>query len=126
MQTVTLLCLLAAVAAAAAAPADTYDAKYDSFNAHELVQNQRLLKSYGKCFLSKGPCTAEGSDFKRVIPEALKTTCGKCTRKQRELVRVVVKGFQEQLPQVWTEIVSKEDPKGEYKDSFAKFLEGSD
>lgn len=52
------------LAAALALPADTYNPEYDNFNAKELVENPRLLKNYGKCFLDQGPCTAEGSDFK--------------------------------------------------------------
>lgn len=61
MKTIIALCALVAVALSRP---DTYNPKYDSFNAEELVQNIRLLKSYGNCFLEKGPCTPEGSDFK--------------------------------------------------------------
>ncbi|XP_013137111.1 PREDICTED: ejaculatory bulb-specific protein 3-like [Papilio polytes] len=124
MKTIVLLCTLAA--AAYAAPADTYNAQYDNFNAQELVENSRLLKNYGRCFLSKGPCTAEGSDFKKTIPEALRTSCAKCTPKQRELVRTVVHGFQTKLPEIWTELVQQEDPKGKYKEAFNRFLQSSD
>ncbi|CAG5049052.1 unnamed protein product [Parnassius apollo] len=124
MKTLILLCTLAAVALAA--PSDTYNPHYDSFNAQELVDNVRLLKNYGNCFLGKGPCTSEGNDFKKIIPEALRTTCGKCTPKQKELVRTVVKGFQTKLPDIWQQLVLKEDPTGEYKESFERFLNASD
>ncbi|XP_013162614.1 PREDICTED: ejaculatory bulb-specific protein 3-like [Papilio xuthus] len=124
MKTIILLCTLAA--AALAAPADTYNSQYDNFDATELVGNTRLLKSYGRCFLGQGPCTAEGSDFKKTIPEALRTTCAKCTPKQRELVRVVVRGFQTKLPEIWEELVKQQDPKGEFKEAFDRFLNSSD
>ncbi|XP_026320764.1 uncharacterized protein LOC113230876 [Hyposmocoma kahamanoa] len=125
MRTFFILCAL--VAAVIARPdAATYNPKYDNFNAQDLVENTRLLKSYGKCFLNKGPCTTEGSDFKRVIPEALRTNCGKCTPKQRQLVRVVVRAFQEKLPEVWTQLIDKEDPEGQYKEAFEEFLRGSE
>ncbi|KPJ09662.1 Ejaculatory bulb-specific protein 3 [Papilio machaon] len=124
MKTVILLCTLAA--AALAAPADTYNSKYDNFDANQLVGNPRLLSSFGRCFLGEGPCTAEGSDFKKTIPEALRTTCAKCTPKQRELVRVVVRGFQTKLPEIWDKLVQQQDPKGEYKDAFNRFLNSSD
>ncbi|CAK1584463.1 unnamed protein product [Parnassius mnemosyne] len=124
MKTLILLCTLAA--AALGAPADTYNPEYDNFNAQELVENIRLLKNYGNCFLGKGPCTPEGKDFKRIIPEALRTTCGKCTPKQRELVRTVVIGFQTKLPEVWQELVKQEDPTGQYKESFEQFLNARD
>nr|AXF48706.1 chemosensory protein CSP8.2 [Lobesia botrana] len=123
MKTVIILML---VGLAASRPEEGYSTRYDSFDAQELVENVRLLKSYGNCFLDKGPCTAEGSDFKKTIPDALRTSCEKCSPKQRNLVRVVVKGFQTKLPELWTELAAKEDPKGEYKDAFNKFINGSD
>nr|QCX43091.1 chemosensory protein csp11 [Helopeltis theivora] len=120
MKTIVALCAL--VALAVARPQETYSTAYDNFNANELVENARLLKNYGKCFLDQGPCTAEGADFKKTIPEALKTDCAKCTPKQRELIRTVVKGFQTKLPELWAELVKKHDPEGKYKDSFDAFL----
>lgn len=122
----TILVLVTVLAAAVAAPADTYNPEYDNFNAEEIVQNERLLKNYAKCFLDEGPCTAEGNDFKKTIPEALKTDCAKCTPKQRELIRTMVRGFQTKLPDMWKELVMKQDPKGEYKESFEKFLNSTD
>lgn len=44
--------------------ADNYSSKYDNFDVETLISNERLLKSYIFCFLDKGRCTAEGSDFK--------------------------------------------------------------
>ncbi|XP_023942532.1 allergen Tha p 1 [Bicyclus anynana] len=121
----TIIVLATLVAAALAIPSDTYNPQYDSFNAQEVADNIRLLKNYGKCFLDQGPCTAEGNDFKKVIPEALRTTCAKCTEKQKELIRIIIKAFQEKLPEVWAELIQKEDPKGIYKPDFDKFLHGS-
>ncbi|XP_039759100.1 allergen Tha p 1-like [Pararge aegeria] len=124
MKTIVVFATL--VAAAMAIPADTYNPTYDHFNAKELAENDRLLKNYLLCFLDRGPCTREGTDFKKVIPEALRTVCAKCTPKQRELVRIVVRAFQEKLPELWEELVKKEDPTGQYKESFNNFLQGTD
>nr|QIJ45708.1 chemosensory protein [Glyphodes pyloalis]QIJ45713.1 chemosensory protein [Glyphodes pyloalis] len=118
----TFVALFALVVVALAYPQETYNTAYDNFNANELVENIRLLKNYGKCFLDQGPCTPEGSDFKKTIPEALKTDCGKCTPKQRELIRTVVKGFQSKLPDLWADLVKKHDPEGTFKESFDAFL----
>ncbi|XP_049877113.1 allergen Tha p 1-like [Pectinophora gossypiella] len=125
MKTILVLCAVLAMALARP-DGETYNPAYDSFNAQELVDNERLLKNYGKCFLDKGPCTPEGTDFKKRIPEALRTNCAKCTPKQKELVRTVVRGFQQKLPEVWQELAQKEDPKGEFKEAFEKFLSGKD
>ncbi|RVE43733.1 hypothetical protein evm_011582 [Chilo suppressalis] len=123
MKTVVALC---AVLAVAMARPETYNSQYDNFDAQELVSNPRLLKNYGMCFLGKGPCTSEGKDFKSTIPDALKTECSKCSPKQRVLIRTVVKGFQEKLPDIWSEIFQKYDPNGEYKEAFERFLNSSD
>lgn len=54
-----LACVVAVVFAA-----DKYNSKYDNFDVDTLIQNGRLLKSYINCFLDKGRCTAEGTEFK--------------------------------------------------------------
>ncbi|XP_034835692.1 allergen Tha p 1-like [Maniola hyperantus] len=120
MQIIVVLATL--VATALAIPADTYNPKYDSFNVQELKENPRLLSNFGKCFIDKAPCTAEGSAFKKIVPEAVQTSCGKCTPKQRELVRVIIRAFQKDLPEIWAELVKKHDPNGQYKESFNNFL----
>nr|AHX37220.1 chemosensory protein 6 [Conogethes punctiferalis] len=121
----TFVALFALVAVALARPQETYNTNYDNFDVKQLVENPRVLKNYGKCFLDQGPCTPEGSDFKKTIPEALKTECAKCTPKQRELIRTVVAAFQSKLPEVWAELVQKHDPQGTYKKSFDSFLHAS-
>nr|AII01034.1 chemosensory protein [Dendrolimus kikuchii] len=122
----TLIILFALAAIAFARPEEYYSTQYDDFDVDELVNNVRLLKNYGKCFLNQGPCTPEGNDFKKVIPDAVKTKCVKCSPKQKVLIRKVVRGFQEELPEIWSELVQQEDPKGLYKTEFENFLNGTD
>lgn len=105
---------------------ETYDTRYDDFDAAALAENTRLLKAYAKCFLGQGPCTAEGNDFKKTIPDALRTNCNKCSPKQRVLIRTVVKAFQSKTPDLWEELVKQEDPTGQYKEAFTKFINSSD
>ncbi|XP_052743730.1 allergen Tha p 1-like [Bicyclus anynana] len=118
-----LLVLTAVFSVALSLPSLTYDPEYDNFNAEELVENVRLLRSYGKCFLGEGPCTAEGADIKNIIPEAVKTSCSKCTPRQQHLVRTVARAFQTKLPELWQQLVDKQDPKGELRDAFKQFLD---
>ncbi|XP_045777519.1 allergen Tha p 1-like [Maniola jurtina] len=124
MKTIVVLATL--VAAAMAIPADTYNPDYDHFNAQEIADNPRLLRNFGKCIIDDGPCTREGTDMKKVIPEALETNCVKCTPKQRELVRIIVRAFQKELPELWSEITKKHDPNGQYKESLNEFLNADD
>ncbi|XP_075981785.1 allergen Tha p 1-like [Anticarsia gemmatalis] len=125
MKSILVLCALIAVVYSRP-EAEAYDTRYDNFNAKELAENLRLLKSYGNCFIDKGPCTPEGAAFKKTIPDALRTSCSKCSPKQKELIRIVVKAFQEKLPETWQQLAKKEDPNGEFKESFTRFLQASD
>ncbi|XP_050352535.1 ejaculatory bulb-specific protein 3-like [Nymphalis io] len=117
---VVFACLVLSVLAA-----DKYNAKYDNFDVETLITNERLLKSYVNCFLDKGRCTAEGSDFKKTLPEAVETVCGKCTEKQKVNIRKVIKAIQQKFPKQWEELVKKNDPSGKHRANFEKFIQGS-
>ncbi|KAL4715008.1 hypothetical protein ACJJTC_003159 [Scirpophaga incertulas] len=117
---VVLSCLIAMVLAA-----DKYNTKYDNFDVETLISNDRLLRAYINCFLEKGRCTPEGSEFKKVLPEAVATTCGKCTEKQKLNIRKVVKAIQQKHPKQWEELVKKNDPTGTHRADFDKFIQGS-
>nr|AZB49399.1 chemosensory protein 7 [Heortia vitessoides] len=113
-------CLVAAVFAA-----DKYNSKYDNFDVDTLISNDRLLKAYINCFLEKGRCTPEGADFRKTLPEAVETTCSKCTEKQKVNIRKVIKAIQQKHPKQWDELVKKNDPSGKHRASFDKFIQGS-
>lgn len=59
------------------------------------------------------------------IPEALRTTCAKCSPKQKELVRIVAKAMEEKVPELWKELVKKQDPNGIYGKDFQAFLKAT-
>ncbi|XP_013163200.1 PREDICTED: ejaculatory bulb-specific protein 3-like [Papilio xuthus] len=117
---VVLACVLLSVYAA-----DKYNSKYDNFDVETLITNERLLKSYINCFLDKGRCTAEGTDFKKALPEAIETTCGKCTEKQKLNIRKVIRAIQQKYPGQWEDLVKKNDPSGKHRANFDKFIQGS-
>nr|QIJ45725.1 chemosensory protein [Glyphodes pyloalis] len=106
--------------------ADFYNPKYDEFDIQPLLENDRILMGYTKCFLDQGPCTPEAKDFKKAIPEALETSCGKCTPKQKELIKTVIRAMMESHPDSWTELVDKYDKDKKYRDNFNKFIESPD
>lgn len=60
------LCLLVVVASTVvvAAPQDKYTIKYDNVNLDQILNNNRLLDSYFKCLMDKGPCTPDGEELK--------------------------------------------------------------
>ncbi|CAK1552541.1 unnamed protein product [Leptosia nina] len=102
--------------------ADFYDPRYDDFDIEPLLQNDRILQGYTKCFLEEGPCTPEAKDFKKAIPEALESSCGKCSPKQKQLIKKVIKAVMNSHPDVWEQLVSKYDKDKKYREEFDKFL----
>lgn len=58
-----------------------------------------------------------------VIPEALETTCGKCTPKQKQLIRKVIRAMMDRHLDSWNQLVDKYDKDKKYRDAFNKFLE---
>lgn len=52
------------LALATVAAADFYNSKFDNFDIQPLLENDRILISYSKCFLDQGPCTPDAKDFK--------------------------------------------------------------
>ncbi|GBP07798.1 Ejaculatory bulb-specific protein 3 [Eumeta japonica] len=111
---------------AAMTAADFYDAKYDDFDIQPLLENDRIMIGYTKCFLEQGPCTPEAKDFRKAIPEALETSCGKCTPKQKKLIRTVIRAVMEQHPEVWEELVQRYDKDKKYRESFDRFIKEED
>lgn len=61
--------------------------------------------------------------FSEVIPEALETTCGKCTPKQKQLIRKVIRAVMDRHKDSWDQLVEKFDKDKKYRDAFNKFLE---
>lgn len=61
-----------------------------------------------------------------VIPETLHTSCGKCTNKQKQLIKKVIGAVMERHPEAWKQITEKYDPDNKYKESFNKFIAGTD
>nr|XP_053615088.1 ejaculatory bulb-specific protein 3-like isoform X3 [Plodia interpunctella] len=102
---------------------DKYEEIEDKFDLSEVLSNDRLLQSYAKCLLNKGPCTPEIKKIKEVIPEALETSCGKCTPKQKKLIKKVIKAVMDSHPDAWTQLVDKYDKDKKYRDNFNKFLQ---
>nr|QRF70948.1 chemosensory protein [Semiothisa cinerearia] len=115
MKTIVCVCLFALVAVALARPNDEpYTTKHDSINLDEILQNKRLLLSYFKCLMVDGPCTAEGTELKANITDALQTECAKCSEKQKSGVEKVIGHLYHHEKEMWEELKAKYDPEGKY------------
>nr|ALS03845.1 chemosensory protein 20 [Ectropis obliqua] len=111
------LCLVAAVLAS-----DKYDELNDNFDISEVLNNPRLLNSYAKCLLNRGPCTPEVKQVKEKLPEALETRCAKCTEKQKQMGKQLAQEVKKHHPKLWSDLVALYDPEGKYQQAFQDFL----
>ncbi|XP_053696136.1 ejaculatory bulb-specific protein 3-like [Sabethes cyaneus] len=88
----------------------TYTSKYDNIDIEEILKTDRLFTGYYKCLMDMGPCTPEGNELKKHLPDALETGCSKCTEKQRELAVKAINFLIENRPDEWTALRAKYDP----------------
>lgn len=95
--------------------ADKYPSKYDDIDVDRILQNGRVLNNYIKCMLDEGPCTNEGRELKKTLPDALSTGCSKCNEKQKLTAEKVVNHLKTKRPRDWERLTAKYDPQGEYK-----------
>lgn len=106
------------VAVAVARPEEKYTTKYDGVDVDEILKSDRLFKNYFNCLMDKGKCTPDGSELKRVLPDALKTDCSKCSEKQRAGTEHVIKFLIDNKPDQWESLQVKYDPDRVYTTKF--------
>ncbi|XP_076245298.1 chemosensory protein 6 [Calliopsis andreniformis] len=116
------LCLLLFVSVAIAfVAAEKYPSKYDDVDVDRILQNGRVLTNYIKCMLDEGPCTNEGRELKKTLPDALSSNCSKCNEKQKATAEKVINHLRAKRPRDWERLSAKYDPNGEYKKRFEDF-----
>ncbi|XP_076652581.1 chemosensory protein 6 [Halictus rubicundus] len=110
--------LLLALLVISVVSADTYPSKYDDIDIERILQNGRVLTNYIKCMMDEGPCTNEGRELKKTLPDALSTDCSKCNEKQKNIADKVISHLKNKRPRDWERLTAKYDPSGEYKKRF--------
>ncbi|VVC90089.1 unnamed protein product [Leptidea sinapis] len=98
----------------------TYTTKYDGVNLDEILASERLLSSYVKCLLDKGPCTPDGKELKNNLPDAIENDCQKCSERQRVGADRVMQYIIDNRPEDWDELEKMYNEDGSYK---KKYLE---
>ncbi|XP_034173650.1 chemosensory protein 6 [Osmia lignaria lignaria] len=93
---------------------EKYPSKYDDVDVDRILQNGRVLTNYIKCMLGEGPCTNEGRELKRTLPDALSTGCSKCNEKQKITAEKVINHLRIKRPTDWERLTARYDPNGEY------------
>ncbi|EDW09278.1 ejaculatory bulb-specific protein 3 [Drosophila mojavensis] len=121
MKASLVILLLGVFAALALArPEKKYTNKFDNVNVDEVLSNNRILNAYIKCLMESGPCTAEGRELKKLLPDALESECSKCTDVQRRNSNKVINYLRTNKPREWTMLLDKYDSKGIYRAKYEK------
>ncbi|XP_054277358.1 ejaculatory bulb-specific protein 3-like [Macrosteles quadrilineatus] len=119
-----IVSVVVALAALAAAD-DGYTTKFDNVDIDNILQNDRLLKNYFHCLMDKGPCTADGKELKKNLPEALENECAKCSEKQSVNAEKVLKFIYEKKQDMFKELEAKYDPDNKYRMKYKKRIEAA-
>ncbi|XP_076178445.1 chemosensory protein 6 [Ptiloglossa arizonensis] len=98
--------------------AETYSSKYDDIDVDRILQNERVLANYIKCMLNEGPCTNEGRELKKTLPDALSSGCSKCNEKQKVTAEKVINHLRTKRPRDWERLSARYDPDGRYKSRY--------
>nr|AKI84385.1 CSP2 [Holotrichia parallela] len=94
---------------------EKYTTKYDNINIDEILNNKRLLRGYSNCLLEKAACSPDGAELKKVLPDAIETNCEKCSERQRDASRTILRHLINKEPAIWNELEEKYDPQATYR-----------
>lgn len=113
------LFIVAAFALLALASAqEKYTSKFDNIDVDEILKSDRLFTNYFKCMMDEGPCTPDGKELKRILPEALQTNCEKCSESQRADAIKVINYVIDNRPEQWKSLQAKYDPENIYAEKY--------
>ncbi|XP_045452399.1 uncharacterized protein LOC123661488 [Melitaea cinxia] len=99
-----------------------YDSRYDYLDVDALFNSKRLVRNYVECLVNGQRCTPEGKALKRLMPEALRTKCVRCTESQKKIAVKIIKRLKNEYPDEWAKLSSKWDPTGDFTRYFEVFL----
>ncbi|KAL9707833.1 hypothetical protein quinque_011351 [Culex quinquefasciatus] len=113
-----IVAVLALIALVSAQEAEQYTTKYDNIDLDEILKSDRLFNNYYKCLMDEGPCTPDGNELKRILPEALQTNCAKCSEAQRAGAIKVINHVIDNRPEQWKALQAKYDPENIYVEKY--------
>ncbi|KAI4469136.1 chemosensory protein-related [Holotrichia oblita] len=95
-----------------------YTTRYDSIDVDSILSNRRILTNYLKCLMDEGPCTNEGRELKKTLPDALANGCSKCNEKQKSSAEKVIRHLIKNRSNDWKRLTAKYDPSGQYRKKY--------
>lgn len=103
-----------------------YDSRYDYLEVDAILDSKRLVRNYVDCLINLKPCSPEGKALKRILPEALRTKCMRCTDRQKRTAVKVIRRLKYDYPDEWAKLASRWDPTGDFTRFFEEFLAKED
>ncbi|KAK9877410.1 hypothetical protein WA026_018523 [Henosepilachna vigintioctopunctata] len=97
---------------------EKYTSQYDNIDVKRIIGNERLLDAYVKCLIDGERCTPDANELRKILPEAIKTGCEKCTRTHIEKTKQIVDVLMREKPEIWNKLVAKFDPDHIYSEKF--------
>lgn len=108
-----LIAILVTLAVVAARP-ETYTSRFDNIDVDRILNSKRLFDNYFKCLMDEGKCSPDGKELKKLLPDALRTNCAKCTEKQRDGTDRVLRFIVKNKPDEWKQLKAKFDPEDKF------------
>ncbi|XP_061720912.1 ejaculatory bulb-specific protein 3-like [Cydia pomonella] len=96
----------------------TYTTKYDGIDLDEILASSRLLTGYVNCLLDLRPCTPDGKELKKNLPDAISNDCIKCTERQKQGADKVMHYIIDHRPDDWEKLEKKYNSDGSYKQKY--------
>ncbi|XP_063540193.1 ejaculatory bulb-specific protein 3-like [Cydia strobilella] len=97
---------------------DQYTTKYDGIDLDEILASSRLLTGYVNCLLDLRPCTPDGKELKKNLPDAISNDCIKCTERQKQGADKVMHYIIDNRPDDWAKLEKKYNSDGSYKKKY--------
>ncbi|KAK9500492.1 hypothetical protein O3M35_001747 [Rhynocoris fuscipes] len=116
----TAVLVFTAILATFISVSSAYTTQYDNIDIDQILNNDRIYQKYLDCLLDKGACTPDGKALKEALPDALETGCEKCTDKQKDGTRKILKFVTKNKPDDFKAIATKYDPEGKFKVKYAE------
>ncbi|RZF45593.1 hypothetical protein LSTR_LSTR015768 [Laodelphax striatellus] len=99
-------------------PHSTYSTMYDHINVDEILKNDRLFNRYFTCLTKKEAGNYDGKLLAATIPDALATSCAKCSDKQRKTAEQVIQYLYFNTRDKFDELAAIYDPEGVFRENF--------
>ncbi|RZC32057.1 chemosensory protein [Asbolus verrucosus] len=123
--TIVIVAFAAVIGLALARPEseEKYTTKYDDIDLDEILKSKRLIMNYFNCLMEKGPCTADGEELRKVLPDALHNGCQKCSEKHKNGARKIVRHLIDNERELWDQLEAKYDENKEYRKKYQAEIE---